>query len=421
MKNDMVENLVEFEQVSKRYRLGSLGSLRGTVSALLSRSTDDTDGKRQLWAVKDVSFQVSKGESLGIIGPNGAGKTTILKLLSGVTRPSSGRLAVHGRLSCLIELGAGFHPELTGRENIFLNGAILGLSRDEINRKLDAIIAFSELERFLDTPVKRYSSGMYVRLGFAVAAHAEPEVLLVDEVLAVGDASFRHRCMQRMRELQDQGTTIVFVSHNMHQVRDMCDTVLLLANGTVRSRGEPDEIIAEYERLAIASYSNQESNAPGQEAEFSSGGALILKAVEVRPLEPTPEHPGQLAGERPAQLRIHYQAARPLAIGRVDVRVIRDDGTLCSAIDSTSSPDRAFHLRSLGAEGTISIDYNPLQLGTGTYHVLVRVTDESDAMVIASGQSNSFSVVDRYSAPGPGVYSPLVQWAHSDGEPTQES
>ena len=183
---DLPIGSVVFEGVSKLYRLGGLSTLRSAVAELTSRRRDRSLG--DFWALKDVSFRVEPGESLGLIGPNGAGKTTTLKLLSNITRPTEGRVVVQGRLSSLIELGAGFHPELTGRENIYLNGAILGLKRREIARKFDDIVVFSELERFLDTPVKRYSSGMFVRLAFAVAAHVEPEVLLVDEVLAVGDA-----------------------------------------------------------------------------------------------------------------------------------------------------------------------------------------------------------------------------------------
>ena len=219
---------IDFEGVSKKYRLGAQGTLRGTVAALVGRNREGGEQKRTLWALRDVSFRLSPGESLGLIGPNGSGKTTTLKLLSGITLPAKGRIAVQGRTSALIELGAGFHPELTGLENIYLNGAILGLKRREIARRLEAIIDFSGLKRFIDTPVKRYSSGMYVRLGFAVAAHVEPDVLLVDEVLAVGDASFRHRCIQHMHKLRKNGTTVLFVSHNMHLVREMCDQVLLL-------------------------------------------------------------------------------------------------------------------------------------------------------------------------------------------------
>jgi len=200
----------------------------------------------EFWALKDVSFEVREGERIGIIGRNGAGKSTLLKVLSRITEPTSGEIMIEGRVASLLEVGTGFHPELTGRENIFLNGAILGMRRSEIRRKFDEIVAFAEIERFLDTPVKRYSSGMYVRLAFSVAAHLDPEILFVDEVLAVGDAQFQKKCLGKMDEVSRLGRTIVFVSHNMGAIRNLCDTVMLLDNGMVHRRGSPDDIIKEY-------------------------------------------------------------------------------------------------------------------------------------------------------------------------------
>lgn len=202
------------------------------------------------WALEDVSFEVQSGEVFGIIGPNGAGKTTILKLLSKVTRPTRGNIVVNGRVAALIELGAGFHPDLTGRENIYLNGAILGLSKAEIERKLDSIVGFAELDRFIDTPVKRYSSGMYVRLGFAVAAHVDPEILLTDEILAVGDMAYQEKCLSRIREFAREGRTVVIVSHDLNSVASLCQRALLLDEGRVTIQGPTAEVIAEYHMLA---------------------------------------------------------------------------------------------------------------------------------------------------------------------------
>ena len=237
--------VVRLNHVSKYYKLGNrLGSLRGAVSGWLSRlghwrDRGESTGLEGLWALRDVTFDVSRTEIVGLIGPNGAGKTTMLKLLTGVTKPTEGEIIVDGRIGSLIELGAGFHPDLTGRENIYLNGAILGLGRAEIDRRFDKIIDFSGLEAFLDTPVKRYSSGMYVRLGFSVAAHVDPEVLLVDEVLAVGDNEFRARCAERFQELKAQGVTTLVVSHNRHLIESLCSRALYVQRGQIRYDGDP--------------------------------------------------------------------------------------------------------------------------------------------------------------------------------------
>jgi len=200
----------------------------------------------ELWALKDINFEVQQGERVGIIGRNGAGKSTLLKILSRITEPTTGKVRIKGRVSSLLEVGTGFHPELTGRENIFLNGAILGMTRQEVKRKFDEIIAFAELEKFLDTPVKRYSSGMYVRLAFAVAAHLEPEILLVDEVLAVGDASFQKKCLGKMENVAKEGRTILFVSHNMEAIRRLCPKAILIADGHIVLDGASEVTIGEY-------------------------------------------------------------------------------------------------------------------------------------------------------------------------------
>jgi lipopolysaccharide transport system ATP-binding protein len=202
--------------------------------------------KEEFWALKDVSFEVKRGEVVGIIGRNGAGKSTLLKILSRITEPTEGRVTLRGRVASLLEVGTGFHPELTGRENIFLNGAILGMTKAEIKKKFDEIVAFAEVERFLDTPVKRYSSGMYVRLAFAVAAHLEPEILVVDEVLAVGDAEFQKKCLGKMKDVATGGRTVLFVSHNMTAVQNLCETCLWLKNGKIVEKNLPIETITKY-------------------------------------------------------------------------------------------------------------------------------------------------------------------------------
>jgi len=250
----MSDIAVRVEGLGKRYAVGGgapYASLRDSVAALprrlLGRSSGGR-GRQELWVLKDVSFEVKQGEVLGVIGRNGSGKSTLLKILSRITRPTEGRAEVWGRVGSLLEVGTGFHPELTGRENIWLYGAILGLKRQEIQNRFDEIVAFSEVEAFLDTPLKHYSSGMQMRLAFSVAAHLEPEVLLVDEVLAVGDAAFQRKCLGKMEDVQKGGRTVVFVSHNMAAVERLCRRVILLDRGLLARAGSPREAIESYLR-----------------------------------------------------------------------------------------------------------------------------------------------------------------------------
>jgi ABC-type polysaccharide/polyol phosphate transport system ATPase subunit len=247
----MPDAAVRLEQVYKKFRKGEVyDSLRDLIPALTGRMFREqelsTSDQREFWALQDVSFEVKRGEAFGIIGHNGAGKSTMLKVLGRIMKPTKGTMTVSGRLSALIEVSAGFHPDLTGRENIFLNGTILGMKRREIQAKLDEIIAFSGLEEFIDTPVKRYSSGMYARLGFSVAAHVEPEILLVDEVLSVGDLVFQKQCMERMRAVTKAGTTVLFVSHNLKAVTELCQRALLLDHGRVQAIGATDSVVGRY-------------------------------------------------------------------------------------------------------------------------------------------------------------------------------
>lgn len=253
------------DHVYKKFRKGeSFNSLRDLVPALTGRMFRQQElsqaDRREFWALEDVSFEVKRGEALGIIGHNGAGKSTALKILSRIMRPTKGSMVVNGRLSALIEVAAGFHQDLTGRENIFLNGTILGMTKPEITSKLDQIVAFSGLEEFIDTPVKRYSSGMYARLGFSVAAHVDPDVLIVDEVLSVGDTAFQQQCVARMREIIRSGATVLFVSHNLKIVAEFCDRCLLLQRGRIVMNGLPEDVISAYlNRPLSACVENSES------------------------------------------------------------------------------------------------------------------------------------------------------------------
>jgi ABC-type polysaccharide/polyol phosphate transport system ATPase subunit len=261
----MSDIVIIVENLSKRYLIGHQSAQRERYTALrdvigrearnfVRKASDLLHGKQiiqgdeveELWALRDISFEVRQGEVLGIIGRNGAGKSTLLKILSRITKPTTGRVRLRGRVGSLLEVGTGFHPELTGRENIFLNGAILGMTQREVKRKFDEIIDFAEVDKFLDTPVKRYSSGMYVRLAFAVAAHLEPEILIVDEVLAVGDAQFQMKCLGKMQNVAKTGRTILFVSHNMLAVQKLCTKGLLIERGRTKAYGYVDDIIADY-------------------------------------------------------------------------------------------------------------------------------------------------------------------------------
>lgn len=253
--------VIKVQSLGKRYTIGGSVDANQTFREMLVQSVSApvrrlrqlagqsvglTSQNQDFWALKDVSFEVQQGEVVGIIGRNGAGKSTLLKILSRITEPTEGRVEIRGRVACLLEVGTGFHPELTGHENIYLNGAILGMSSNEISRKFDEIVAFAEVEKFINTPVKRYSSGMYVRLAFAVAAHLEPEILVVDEVLAVGDAGFQKKCLGKMGDVAKEGRTVLFVSHNMAAVRALCDKGVLLKNGQVQSIGNIESVVDEY-------------------------------------------------------------------------------------------------------------------------------------------------------------------------------
>jgi lipopolysaccharide transport system ATP-binding protein len=243
---------ISADGLSKRYRIGELQSSYGTLRESLVRVTKQLargphrHEHEEIWALRDVSFEVPEGQVLGVIGRNGAGKSTLLKVLTRITTPTGGRAEIRGRVGSLLEVGTGFHPELTGRENVFLNGSVLGMKRKEIVGKLDEIVEFAGVERFMDTPVKRYSSGMYVRLAFAVAAHLEPEILLVDEVLAVGDAEFQRRCLGRMQDFGQSGRTVLFVSHNMPAIARLCERTILLSDGQIERDGPSPDVVAHY-------------------------------------------------------------------------------------------------------------------------------------------------------------------------------
>jgi lipopolysaccharide transport system ATP-binding protein len=335
-------SVIRVENLSKEYVIGRRENRNDSFREMLAdsflapvrrlrRLGGNAPENERFWALKDVSFEVEKGDVVGIVGKNGAGKSTLLKILSEVTEPTSGRIELEGRIGSLLEVGTGFHPELTGRENIFLNGAILGMSRAEIRKKFDEIVAFSEIERFLDTPVKRYSSGMYVRLAFSVAAHLEPEILVVDEVLAVGDARFQKKCIAKMEEVRKCGRTILFVSHNMVAVRSICERVLWLESGEIKRTGSAIDVTEEYLRHSFRADSL--GNLDAIIASLPPDPALRLKGIEIRQ-EGRPFHvalnglPLEIAiryavAERTAGLRIFFDVCDEE--GKVVIRSFHDD------------------------------------------------------------------------------------------------
>ena len=302
--------VIAAEGLSKRYRLGEHHAAYGTLRDSLAHAGRRLRGREhrgeanEIWALNGVTFAVQQGEVLGVIGRNGSGKSTLLKVLTRITSPTAGRVEIRGRVGSLLEVGTGFHPELTGRENVYLNGAILGMKRREIDGRYDAIVDFSGVEQFIDTPVKRYSSGMYVRLAFAVAAHLEPEILLVDEVLAVGDAEFQRRCLGRMEELGRSGRTVLFVSHQLPAVAQLCDRALWINGGRVIEDGPPAEVIANYLHQTHSSGSERtwtDETAPGDD---------LARIHSVRVLTHAQMPPGVVDVRNPVGIEIVFRVLR---------------------------------------------------------------------------------------------------------------
>ena len=335
----MSQPVLRVSHLKKRYRLGEYSGdtmLREALVRAFSRLGRGRPPKEQdIWALNDVSFDVEQGEVLGIIGRNGAGKSTLLKLLSRITYPTSGSLQVSGRVASLLEVGTGFHEELTGRENIFLNGSILGMKKREIERRLDEIIAFSGVETFIDTPIKRYSSGMRLRLGFAVAAHLSPDILLVDEVLAVGDADFQKKCLNTMDDLRSSGRTVLFVSHNMAAIESLCRRCVWIDAGSIRADGEARTVVGEYMRtfaqastgrVVLENIESRSGNGEGRfkHIEFLNGEGEITNFIR--------------SGDR-LTMRLHYRAHRTLRDLVVGINIHNEYGTLVAASNNWATGD----------------------------------------------------------------------------------
>lgn len=407
-----MNNLIEFHNVSKRYNLGMTRtslpySLYLMGMSVFKKPKDDQPENKILWALKDVSFDLGRGESLALVGPNGAGKTTILKLLANITSPTSGDIRVNGQLSALIELGAGFHPDLSGRENIYLNGTILGIKPDEIKRRFDQIVAFSELEKFIDTPIKRYSSGMSVRLGFAVASSIDPDILLVDEVLAVGDATFRQKCMNRIQQLLKQGTSIIFVSHNLWLVQAVCEKALYIDAGQVKHYGQTSEAIDLYDRAINERRAS--ALAAGNEQQMDLSEEIEVTGIEIAALGKAPSE--EIINSDPVRVSIRYIAYKNFKNINLVVRILRSDGLTCCSM-RTSLDNYNLSLRE--GSGTVSLTLDPIQLYGGSYYLQVVIRDEFDAESITSHSSDWFYVKGSSLTHQEmnGVFEPNRTWEH---------
>ena len=303
-----------FDRVSKKYKIYADASEEKSRSSLLHKLRNRlTNHSQEFWALRDVSFTVERGEALGIIGLNGAGKSTILKLLYNITTPSKGEIRIRGKLSALIEVSSGFHPELTGRENVYLNGSLLGMRRREIRNKLDSIVDFSGVGGFIDSPVKRYSSGMYLRLGFSIAAHLDPDILLLDEVLAVGDAAFQAKCIQRIAQLRKEGTTIVFVSHNLGAVDSLCDRTLLIKEGQIYKSGATHEVISAYEDLLLR------LSPKGRSAVAESSASAAAEIVSVKVFDSEGRHTTMFATGDAMSIQVELNVHRRIEDAIVEV------------------------------------------------------------------------------------------------------
>jgi lipopolysaccharide transport system ATP-binding protein len=416
--------IVKIENVSKRYRLGGLhpgyltfrDMLGGALRIGRRESGDSATHRRDFWALRDINLTVQPGELIGVIGRNGAGKSTLLKILSRVTKPTTGRVEMYGRVGSLLEVGTGFHAELSGRENVFLSGAILGMRRSEIERKFDEIVAFSELEKFIDTPVKRYSSGMYVRLAFSVAAHLEPEILIMDEVLAVGDAAFQQKCLDKMHAIRQHGRTIFFVSHNMPAVTRLCRRVILLHDGQIVSEGEPQTVVNDYLsaswNITAERVWTTQADAPGND---------VARLVRVRVLNDAGELATAFDIRRPVLIEITYDVLEAGHILTPHVELNNEEGVAAFSSHDTSDEWRR-RAREAGRYASVILLPGNL-LSEGTLRAHVSLMSHTPATTLHAQAQNvvAFQVIDAprqgdsargdYIGPIPGVVRPLLDWS----------
>ena len=411
---------ISVHELSKRYRIGQLQSAYGTLRDSLAGATrravrrERADEHTEIWALRDVSFDVQQGEVLGIVGSNGAGKSTLLKVLTRITAPSGGRAEIRGRVGSLLEVGTGFHPELTGRENIYLNGAILGMKRREIREKLGEIIEFSGVEAFLDTPVKRYSSGMYVRLAFSVAAHLEPEILFVDEVLSVGDAEFQRRCLGRMEDFGANGRTVLFVSHNMQAVAQLCDRAILIDKGRIAMDGRSGEVVARYLQTSAGAGSSRtwdDLDAPGDD---------LVRLRSVRIVDRSGETVDYVDVRDPVGIEIGFSVVRDGQPVLPKLKLVADGRIAFNAMDvderwSEPSPPgdyvaTAWIPGNYLNEGLMSVDAAVCSIRSPKLHHHVSVHEAVSFHVQDPGEGDSAR--GTFTGQWRGVVRPLLEWEY---------
>jgi lipopolysaccharide transport system ATP-binding protein len=415
---------IHAEGLAKRYRIGQRAgyrTLREVLSspfARLARGSED-DPAAFVWAVEDVSFDVHPGEVVGIIGRNGAGKSTLLKILSRITDPTRGRVEMRGRVASLLEVGTGFHPELTGRENIYLSGAVLGMRRNEIVRHFDAIVAFSEIERFLDTQVKHYSSGMFTRLAFAVAAHLQPEILIVDEVLAVGDASFQRKCLNKMEDVGREGRTVLFVSHNMPAVTRLCPRTILLDKGRVLKDGPSHEVVGAYLSSGLGTTAAREWPDPVQRP-----GNEVVRLASVRVVQDGATT-SAVDIRRPVAIQVEFDVLEGGGILVPNLHFVTEDGANAFVAAEIDSPWHRKRRPAGRHTATAWIPGNLLAEGTYIVGVAISTLDPvrvhlHERDVVALQVIDSFegdSARGDYGGPFPGVVRPMLRW---DATPSPE-
>lgn len=407
-----MKTVIQAENISKSFSLVYRGgrSFKGVFSSIVNRAEQSVDSA-VFWALRDVSFEIGAGESVAFVGDNGAGKSSLLKLITRILDPTSGRLTVRGRVAALLELGAGFHSDLTGRENIYLNGAILGLSTKAIAQRFDEIVAFAELERFIDVPVRNYSSGMRARLGFSVATAFRPDILLVDEVLAVGDQAFRARCMQRIREIQQAGATIILVSHDLDATRRICQRSIWLDNGRVVADGNTDEVTTLYLQK-IWAQEGQLASVSAHGKRWGSGEAIIER-VEFLDCEDEPVESFRSGDKFTA--RIWYNAQQRIHNPAFGVAIYRENGVHVTGPNTAHSN---FPIEEISGRGVIDYVIDALPLLPGTYEFTAAIYDYYSIHPFDHRHREfSFRVFSAEGSPEEGVVSIPCHWRHlSDGD-----
>lgn len=403
---------IEFNHVWKRFKKGEkIYSLRDAIPALFKKAlaVNNVLGKEEFWALKDVNFNVKKGEFFGIIGDNGAGKSTCLKLLAGIIKPNNGRTKVNGRISALIEVTAGFHPELTGRENIYLNGTIMGMTRKEIDNKFDEIVDFSGIREFIDTPVKRYSSGMYSRLGFSVAAHIDSDVLLVDEVLSVGDMAFQTKCAKKMRELLTSKTiTIILVSHNLALIQSLCERVILLNKGTILKEGAPDKVIPFYQEIAEKNGEKEfKDEMITSEHRIMIKQDILVNINEVSMQNGANKRKKDFIFGESISIRVYYETKKTIDNPIFNLNIFRDDGVLCCA---SCTKYEKINIEKINGSGIIRINLGNINLAPGTYLAEISVHDKDFIHHYAIAKKYFFRMESDGIHYGDAVFLPEINW-----------